>query len=143
LGEVPMALGGDQRGSIRIPASFCGIYGLKPTHSLVPYTGIMPIELTSDHTGPMTATVEDNALLLEILAGPDASIRVNTGRRRNPIPRRWVAVRPGSRLRWFKRGLAIRSRCRKSTRSSMKRQGASGPKNSDPRASRMQFQKFE
>jgi amidase len=70
-GEVPMALGGDQGGSIRIPASFCGIYGLKPTHGLVPYTGIMPIELTLDHTGPMTATVEDNALLLEVLAGPD------------------------------------------------------------------------
>jgi amidase len=71
LGEVPMALGGDQGGSIRIPASFCGIYGLKPTHGLVPYTGIMPIELTLDHTGPMTGTVEDNALLLEVLAGPD------------------------------------------------------------------------
>ncbi|HEY0183192.1 MAG TPA: amidase [Rhodopila sp.] len=70
-GEVPMALGGDQGGSIRMPASFCGIYGLKPTHGLVPYTGIMPIELTLDHTGPMTATVEDNALLLEVLAGPD------------------------------------------------------------------------
>jgi amidase len=70
-GEVPMALGGDQGGSIRIPASFCGIYGLKPTHGLVPYTGIMPIELTLDHTGPMTANVEDNALLLEVLAGPD------------------------------------------------------------------------
>jgi len=71
LGEVPMALGGDQGGSIRIPASLCGIYGMKPTHGLVPYTGIMPIELTLDHTGPMTGTVEDNALLLEVLAGPD------------------------------------------------------------------------
>jgi amidase len=71
LGEADMALGGDQGGSIRIPASFCGIYGLKPTHGLIPYTGIMPIELTLDHTGPMTATVEDNALLLEVLAGPD------------------------------------------------------------------------
>jgi len=70
-GEVPMALGGDQGGSIRMPASFCGIYGMKPTHGLVPYSGIMPIELTLDHTGPMTATVEDNALLLEVLAGPD------------------------------------------------------------------------
>jgi len=70
-GEVPMAFGGDQGGSIRMPASFCGIYGMKPTHGLVPYSGIMPIELTIDHTGPMTATVEDNALLLEVLAGPD------------------------------------------------------------------------
>jgi amidase len=70
-GEVPMAIGGDQGGSIRMPASYCGIYGMKPTHGLVPYTGIMPIELTIDHTGPMTATVEDNALMLEVLAGPD------------------------------------------------------------------------
>src|SRR5262245_8604391 len=70
-GEVDMALGGDQGGSIRIPSSFCGIYGMKPTHGLVPYTGIMPIELTLDHTGPMTATVADNALLLEVIAGPD------------------------------------------------------------------------
>ncbi|HEX2944236.1 MAG TPA: amidase [Rhodopila sp.] len=70
-GEVTMALGGDQGGSIRMPASFCGIYGMKPTHGLVPYTGIMPIEMTLDHTGPMTATVEDNALLLEVIAGPD------------------------------------------------------------------------
>jgi amidase len=71
LGEVDMALGGDQGGSIRIPAAFCGIYGMKPTHGLVPYTGIMPIEVTLDHTGPMTANVADNALMLEVLAGPD------------------------------------------------------------------------
>jgi amidase len=71
LGEVDMALGGDQGGSIRMPAAYSGVYGMKPTHGLVPYTGIMPIELTIDHTGPMTATVEDNALLLEVLAGPD------------------------------------------------------------------------
>src|SRR5215475_740541 len=70
-GEVDMAIGGDQGGSIRIPSSYCGIYGLKPTHGLVPYTGIMPIEVTLDHTGPMTASVADNALLLEVLAGPD------------------------------------------------------------------------
>src|SRR3982074_861374 len=71
LGEVDMAIGGDQGGSIRMPASFCGAYGMKPTHGLVPYTGIMPIEIYIDHTGPMTATVSDNALLLEVIAGPD------------------------------------------------------------------------
>src|SRR5712691_6593214 len=70
-GEVDMAIGGDQGGSIRIPSSFCGVYGMKPTHGLVPYTGIMPIEIYVDHTGPMTATVRDNALLLEVIAGPD------------------------------------------------------------------------
>ena len=71
LGEVDMAIGGDQGGSIRMPASFSGIYGMKPTHGLVPYTGIMPIEIYVDHTGPMTASVADNALLLEVIAGPD------------------------------------------------------------------------
>ena len=70
-GEVDMAIGGDQGGSIRIPSSYTGIYGMKPTHGLVPYTGIMPIETTLDHTGPMSATVADNALLLETLAGAD------------------------------------------------------------------------
>jgi amidase len=69
--EVDMAIGGDQGGSIRMPSSYCGIYGLKPTWGLVPYTGVMPIETTLDHAGPMTATVADNALLLEVLAGPD------------------------------------------------------------------------
>ena len=69
--EVDLAIGGDQGGSIRIPAAYCGVYGLKPTHGLVPYTGIMPIELSIDHTGPMSRNVEDNALLLEVLAGED------------------------------------------------------------------------
>src|SRR5215813_11959625 len=71
LGEVDMAIGGDQGGSIRMPSSFCGTYGMKPTYGLVPYTGVMPIEISVDHTGPMTATVKDNALLLEVIAGPD------------------------------------------------------------------------
>lgn len=70
-GEVDMAIGADQGGSIRIPASYCGVYGMKPTHGLVPYTGVMPIESTIDHVGPITASVSDNALLLEVLAGPD------------------------------------------------------------------------
>ena len=70
-GEVDMAIGGDQGGSIRIPAAFSGCYGMKPTHGLVPYTGVMPIEITIDHTGPMTGNVADNALMLEVLAGED------------------------------------------------------------------------
>lgn len=70
-GEVEMAIGGDQGGSIRMPACWSGCYGMKPTHGLVPYTGVMPIEATIDHTGPMTATVADNALLLEVIAGTD------------------------------------------------------------------------
>ncbi|KAJ8301893.1 hypothetical protein KUTeg_020880 [Tegillarca granosa] len=64
--EVDLALGGDQGGSIRIPACWCGVVGLKPTYGLVPYTGIIPIEMTLDHVGPMARTVTDCALLLEI-----------------------------------------------------------------------------
>ena len=70
-GAVDMAIGGDQGGSIRMPSAWCGIYGLKPTHGLVPYTGAFPIELTLDHLGPMTRSVEDCALLLEVIAGDD------------------------------------------------------------------------
>lgn len=70
-GEVDMTIGGDQGGSIRLPAAFCGIVGLKPTHGLVPYTGIMSLDISIDHAGPMTKTVADNALMLEVIAGPD------------------------------------------------------------------------
>jgi amidase len=70
-GEANLAIGGDQGGSIRMPSAFCGIVGMKPTHGLVPYTGIMSMEVTIDHTGPMTCTVADNALMLEVIAGPD------------------------------------------------------------------------
>jgi len=70
-GEVDMAIAGDQGGSIRIPSCNCGVYGMKGTHGLVPYTGVMPIEQTIDHVGPITNSVADNALLLEVLAGED------------------------------------------------------------------------
>ncbi len=73
-GEVSMAIGGDQGGSIRIPASWSGCYGMKPTHGLVPYTGVMSIEATIDTIGPMTMTVDDNALLLEAIAGDDGML---------------------------------------------------------------------
>ena len=72
-GEVDLAVGGDQGGSIRIPAAFCGIVGHKPTHGLVPYTGAFPIERTIDHLGPITRTVADAALMLGVLAGPDGA----------------------------------------------------------------------
>jgi amidase len=70
-GEAPMALGGDQGGSIRTPSSWCGIYGLKPTWGLVPTTGSMPISYSVDHCGPMGASVEDVARLLSVIAGHD------------------------------------------------------------------------
>jgi amidase len=70
-GHVDLATGGDQGGSIRMPASYSGIVGHKPTHGLVPYTGAFPIEQTIDHVGPMTRTVADAALVLSVIAGPD------------------------------------------------------------------------
>src|SRR3954468_14952231 len=70
-GQCDLALGGDQGGSIRLPASWSGCCGHKPTHGLVPYTGIFPIELTLDHIGPMARTVADCALMLEAIAGED------------------------------------------------------------------------
>lgn len=70
-GEVEMGMGGDQGGSVRLPAAFCGLVGLKPTIGLVPYTGILSSEASVDYTGPMTRTVLDNALLLEAVAGYD------------------------------------------------------------------------
>ncbi|XP_031562592.1 uncharacterized protein LOC116298326 isoform X2 [Actinia tenebrosa] len=73
-GEVDMAIGGDQGGSIRIPSAACGIVGLKPTFGLVPYTGISSMEATLDHTGPMARTVYDTALLLEAIAGYDDNL---------------------------------------------------------------------
>lgn len=68
---VDMAIGGDQGGSIRMPSAWCGIYGLKPTWGLVPYTGAFPIELTIDHLGPMARSAADCALMLEVIAGRD------------------------------------------------------------------------
>jgi amidase len=70
-GQVDLAIGTDQGGSVRIPAAYSGFYGMKPTHGLIPYTGVMPIEMTLDHVGVMSNTVKNNALFLETLAGLD------------------------------------------------------------------------
>ncbi len=71
-GFVPAALGTDTGGSIRLPAAFCGIVGMKPTYGLVSRRGVLPLAQSLDHIGPMTWTVEDNALLMKVLAGHDA-----------------------------------------------------------------------
>ncbi|CAK7273066.1 hypothetical protein SEPCBS57363_005465 [Sporothrix epigloea] len=72
LGEgVDMAIGCDQGGSIRLPAAYSGIYGLKPTHGLVPYTGIGALHPICDYAGPMASSISDVALLLSAIAGYD------------------------------------------------------------------------
>jgi amidase len=70
-GDVDVAIGTDQGGSVRIPAAWCGCVGHKPTHGLVPYTGIVGIGHTFDHAGPLAKTVEDCAKVLEVIAGHD------------------------------------------------------------------------
>ncbi|ELZ28752.1 amidase [Halogeometricum pallidum JCM 14848] len=70
-GDVDVSIGGDQAGSIRIPASWCGCVGHKPTHGLVPYTGILGLGRSFDHTGPLARNVADCARTLEAIAGKD------------------------------------------------------------------------
>ena len=109
-GEVPMAIGGDQAGSIRIPASYCGIVGMKPTYGLVPYTGIGPLEITLDTAGPMTANVADNALLLEVIAGPDGlDSRQHQAQGRRNTPRRCGGGAKGLRIGVLKEGFGHRN----------------------------------
>jgi amidase len=92
-GEVELAIGGDQGGSIRIPAALCGVVGMKPTWGLVPYTGVAPLDPSIDHTGPITANVRDNARMLAAIAGPDG------------IDIRQSGVRAGDYERALERGI--------------------------------------
>ena len=91
-GEVDMAIGGDQGGSIRIPSCWCGTFGLKPTYGLVPYTGVFPIELTLDHVGPIARSATDAALLLEVVAGPDG---LDPRQRAGLVPTRYTSALTG------------------------------------------------
>ena len=70
-GLFPLALGTDTGGSVRNPASCCGIVGMKATYGRVSRAGVVPLSWSMDHIGPMTRTVGDNALALEVLAGYD------------------------------------------------------------------------
>jgi aspartyl-tRNA(Asn)/glutamyl-tRNA(Gln) amidotransferase subunit A len=72
-GEIFGSIGSDTGGSIRIPASLCGIVGLKPTYGRVSLRGAIPLGWSLDHAGPMTRTVRDAAVLLQIIAGYDAN----------------------------------------------------------------------
>ncbi len=72
LGIVPFALGTDTGGSIRLPASFCGVVGLKPTYGLVSRSGVVAMASSTDVIGPLTCTVEDSALVLDIMSGKDS-----------------------------------------------------------------------
>jgi 2-dehydropantoate 2-reductase len=78
-GVCDYAVGTDTGGSIRIPAAYCGIVGLKPTHGLVPVEGVFPLSGTCDHVGTLTRTVEQTARLLSVLAARPVELRPTDG----------------------------------------------------------------
>jgi aspartyl-tRNA(Asn)/glutamyl-tRNA(Gln) amidotransferase subunit A len=71
LGLAPATLGTDTGGSVRNPATCCGVIGMKPTYGAVSRTGVFPLAFSLDHVGPITRTVEDNAILFQAIAGHD------------------------------------------------------------------------
>src|SRR5580700_7250230 len=93
-GLFPMALGSDTGGSVRNPASCCGIVGLKPTYGLVSRRGVFPLSFTLDHVGPLTRTVADNALMLDVIAGYDP---LDPGSAASPAGRRSSGLERGVR----------------------------------------------
>ena len=131
-GLFPLALGTDTGGSVRNPASGCGIVGLKPTYGLVSRRGVFPLAFTLDHVGPMTRTVADNALLLEVIAGHDpadpgsaasagAAISAGAGPRRGRSAHRLRASLPrdrhaGATRRSRRRWRTSRACCRRRAR---------------------------
>jgi aspartyl-tRNA(Asn)/glutamyl-tRNA(Gln) amidotransferase subunit A len=92
-GLFPVALGSDTGGSVRNPASACGIVGSKPTYGLVSRRGVFPLSFTLDHVGPLTRTVSDNALMLDAIAGHD------------PLDAGSAAVPPGHYAAGLERGV--------------------------------------
>jgi aspartyl-tRNA(Asn)/glutamyl-tRNA(Gln) amidotransferase subunit A len=88
------APGGDTSGSIRNPASTCGVVGLKPTFGLVSRFGVVPISWTLDHLGPVTKRVEDTAIVLRVISGYDARDPASV---RTPVPDYRAGLRPDVR----------------------------------------------
>jgi aspartyl-tRNA(Asn)/glutamyl-tRNA(Gln) amidotransferase subunit A len=89
-----LATGTDTGGSIRVPASYCGVVGLKPTFGLVSKYGVFPLGFSLDHPGPMGRTVEDAALMLEAMTGHDPLDASSVSARAKAIPRRRHPQRP-------------------------------------------------
>jgi aspartyl-tRNA(Asn)/glutamyl-tRNA(Gln) amidotransferase subunit A len=91
-GMVGLAMGSDTAGSIRLPATFCGIVGLKPTYGVISRRGVVPLSFTLDHAGPLTRSVEDCALAMQVLAGHDLG---DPGSAREAVPDYSADLRKG------------------------------------------------
>jgi aspartyl-tRNA(Asn)/glutamyl-tRNA(Gln) amidotransferase subunit A len=107
-GLVPLALGSDTNGSIRVPSSFCGIFGLKPTYGRLSRARTFPFVASLDHLGPFARTSQDLALAYDAMQGPDADDPVCTERAVEPVTA--VLARGAAGLRialaggWFRQG---------------------------------------
>lgn len=99
-GIVPLTLGTDTMGSVRIPAAYCGLWGLKPTGGLIPVTGLSHLSWTLDTIGPLATCADDLARLTAILAGPDADDPDS-----RPLPPGWSATAPAPDLSQVTLGL--------------------------------------
>lgn len=108
-GLVPLTLGSDTNGSIRIPAGLCGVFGLKPTYGRLSRQGVFPFVESLDHVGPFARSVEDLALAYDVLQGPDSAGDPICVREAEPLASRLDALaeeplRVGVLGGWFQQG---------------------------------------
>lgn len=105
-GQVPITLGSDTNGSIRVPASLCGVYGLKPTFGRLPRSGSYPFVASLDHLGPFARSVADLALAYDVMQGPDDADPACAQRDIEPtlaeLPRGAQGLRVGVLGGWFR-----------------------------------------
>jgi aspartyl-tRNA(Asn)/glutamyl-tRNA(Gln) amidotransferase subunit A len=97
-GLVPLTLGSDTNGSIRVPASFCGLFGLKPTFGRLSRAGSFPFVASFDHLGPLTRSVADLALSYDAMQGPDPDDPWSAGKAPDPVSIRIDAGASGLRI---------------------------------------------
>lgn len=109
-GQVPITLGSDTNGSIRVPASLCGVYGLKPTFGRLPRTGSYPFVGSLDHLGPFARSVRDLALAYDAMQGPEEGAPGDPGCAQRPVepvigtlPQGIAGLRIGVLGGWFAR----------------------------------------
>jgi len=114
-GLVPLSLGSDTNGSIRVPAALCGVYGLKPTFGRLSRRGTTPFVHSLDHVGPFARTVRDLALVYDALQGHDPKDPVSADRSVEPVSPGLEGQRPSLRVGllggWFKENASPEAIC--------------------------------